>query len=164
MSNAAKLVKNNLEKLRKSLGALMVEDVLVGIPQQDDQRTDDSPINNATIGYIMDHGAPEANIPAREWLRPGISNAKPRIIKQLEEGARRALSSETKSVAEALERAGLTAQNAVRAYINSGIGEALAEVTLAARRRRGRTGTKQLVDTGQFRNSVTYVLRKKDKT
>jgi hypothetical protein len=166
MSNAAKILKNNLEKVRARIGTFMVQDVLVGIPQDEAKaRQEDTPINNATIGYLMDKGMPERNVPARPWLQPGVESVIPRVVKQLEEGARRALSSDnSRSVAEALERAGLVAQNGVRAYINQGIGPELAAATLAARRRRGRTGEKQLVDTGQFRNSVTYVLRDKTRS
>jgi hypothetical protein len=34
-------------------------------------------------------------------------------------------------------------------------------MTLERRRAKGRTGTKPLIDTGQLRNAITYVLRKK---
>jgi len=109
----------------------------------------------------MDHGAPEQNIPAREWLRPAIAGAQPKIIKQLEWGAQQALAGNMEGPDQALNRAGLVGQNAVRAYINAGISPLLSDSTLVARQRRGRAGTKPLVDTGQFRNSVTYVIRKK---
>jgi hypothetical protein len=50
----------------------------------------------------------------------------------------------------------------VRAFITAGQGFApLAAATLAARRRKGRTGTKPLIDTGQLRRAITYVLRRK---
>jgi len=48
----------------------------------------------------------------------------------------------------------------VKAKISSGPFKKLADATLAARRRRGRTGTKPLQDTDQLLNSVTYVMRK----
>jgi hypothetical protein len=35
----------------------------------------------------------------------------------------------------------------------------LAERTLAARKARGRTGEKPLIDTGQLRNAVTFVVQ-----
>ena len=161
MANAAKLLKNNIGKLLASNQALTSQAAFVGIPQDKDARDDDAPINNATIGYIMDHGAPEQNIPAREWLRPAIAGAQPKIIKQLEWGAQQALAGNMEGPDQALNRAGLVGQNAVRAYINAGISPLLSDSTLVARQRRGRAGTKPLVDTGQFRNSVTYVIRGK---
>jgi len=75
--------------------------------------------------------------------------------------------------------AGLAAQSSVRALISSGIGPALSEATLRNRARRGRKGAKEelasraagqqpstelakpLIDTAQYRNSITYVLRKR---
>ncbi|MNT50592.1 hypothetical protein D3C72_1875180 [compost metagenome] len=57
--------------------------------------------------------------------------------------------------------AGMTASNSVKAKINSNIRPELAESTLEARRQRGVTRENTLVDTGQLRNSVTYVIRNK---
>ena len=64
----------------------------------------------------------------------------------------------------ALHRVGLTAQNSVRRVINAGVAPPLAASTLRSRRTRKvakRTGTVALIDTGQLRNSITYVIRPK---
>ena len=55
--------------------------------------------------------------------------------------------------------AGLIAQNSVRRTLTTAAYRPLSERTLAERRARGRTGTKPLIDTGQYRNSITYVVR-----
>ena len=108
-----------------------------------------------------------ANIPARPFMRPGIMEVKDFIAKELEKGARGAMNGDAGAVDIALNRAGLKAQASIRGKINEGIAPELAPSTLAARRARrarrarGRTGTKPLVDTGQLRNSINYVVRKK---
>jgi hypothetical protein len=63
----------------------------------------------------------------------------------------------------AQNKAGLIAESSVRKKINEGPFEPLAPKTLQERKRRGRTGEKPLIDTGQLRNSVTYVIRPKGK-
>lgn len=117
-------------------------------------------MNNATLAYIHDNGSPAANIPARPFMRPGIESVKGRIATSLEKGALAVMHNESNGVEKALHIAGLTAQSAIRSKINQGIEPALAESTLAARRARGRQGTKPLIDTGQLRNSINYVVRK----
>ena len=65
------------------------------------------------------------------------------------------------AVLTAKNKAGLIAQNSVKATITAGEGFApLAESTLAARKRRGVSRTKPLIDTGSLLNSITYVIRK----
>ena len=50
------------------------------------------------------------------------------------------------------------------AVIHPTLADALAPVTLAQRRRRGRTGEKPLIDTAQMQRSVTHVVRPKGET
>ena len=160
MKNAAKLLMNNFPTFRASLDNLKAE-VLVGVPAEKAGRKGEGEMNNATIAYIQDNGSAAANIPARPFMRPGIMSVKGNIAIALEKGARGAIHGEKLAVDKALNIAGLTAQSAIRGKINEGIAPELAESTLAARRARGRTGTKPLVDTGQLLNSINYVIREK---
>lgn len=92
---------------------------------------------------------------------PGVQDARPKFEPQLQKGVEAALDGDLEKVNRSLNRAGLVAQNSVRAKINSNIPPKLADSTLAARRRRGVTRENTLVDTGQYRNAITYVIRKK---
>jgi len=158
--NAARMLMNKLPKLKISLDQLTHQNVMVGVPQDKVKRQDeDSPIGNASLAYLHDNGAPGANIPARPFMRPGIEAAKKTIIRQFQLAAKKALHKDDAAIERGLNMAGIAAQNAIRAAINEGPGPALSEGTLAARRRRGREGTKPLVDTGQLRNSINYVIR-----
>jgi len=160
-ANATKMIKNKVKKLFALTKSLTNESVYVGVPSSEAVRDDDDEVNNAALAAIHDRGAPANNIPARPFMEPGIENAQPKILEQMKKGAEAALDGNDDKRMQCLHRAGLIAQNSVRSYINSGIAPVLSELTLAARRRRGRTGTKALIDTGQLRNSIIYVIRKK---
>jgi len=161
IKKGAVVVINKLPKLLAAINGLTMQSVYVGVPRDETVRNETGPMNNATLAYIMEHGAPEAGIPARPFLIPGVEECKDKVGKQLAAAAKGAVQGNKIGIEEGLGRAGMVAQNSVRAKINSGINPPLAKSTLAARRRRGRTGTKPLIDTGQLRNSITYVIRKK---
>jgi hypothetical protein len=144
----------------QAISAIARKDVLVGIPDTAPDRKD-GPLTNAAIGYIHDQGSPAQGIPARPWLRPGISDAQDKIARQLGNAAEAAIEGDASSAETSLESAGLVAQNAVRNKINTGDFTPLAASTIRARKRRGRSGTRPLIDTGSLRNSITYVVRDK---
>lgn len=168
-------VTDRMPEFERAVRDLVKNEVLVGIPAEDAGRRPDppkgkgkkrskqasQPPNNATIGYWMEYGAPEANIPARPHLVPGIERAQSTITQQLRRAAEAALSGGSDGVDRGLNAAGIAAQNAVRATITDGDFAPLSRRTLAARRARGRTGDKPLIDTGQYRRSLTYVIRPK---
>lgn len=159
------IVQDNLAAVLAAIQDLVGREVLVGIPSSNATRSEDepgAPINNAQLGYIHEHGAPASNIPARPFLVPGVQAVEERVGDCMQAAARAALRGNQEVVDGQLNRAGLIAQSAARYQLNSGQHEALAQATIVARRRKGRTGTQPLVDTGQLRNSITYVIREKD--
>jgi hypothetical protein len=186
MQNAAKMIINNLPKLEKSFEELSNLDLYVGVPSDKKDRKDngdpDQP-NNATIAYINDSGSPAMRIPQRSFMRPGISDARQYIIKRMSKGGAAILAGETDAAYTTLAACGLTAQNAIRRRINDGIPPPLSEQTLkerianraaikgsqaeldrrAAGEQAGTDLAKPLVATGQLRNSITYVIRKRSK-
>lgn len=163
MKDGITITADNLADVVKAIHQLTGTDLLVGIPQANTERRNDdnTSITNAEIGYLMETGSPAMNLPARPFLVPGVQSVEKQVAKQLQKGAVAALDGSKDDVEKAFIAAGLVAQNGVRREINDGTFAPLAEATLAARRRRGRTGTKPLIDTGQLRNSITYALRKK---
>ncbi len=135
--------------------------VMVGVPAEKGSRNDGGTINNAAIAYIQEHGAPEAGIPARPFLKPGIESKEAEILSAFKKVGKAAfVDGDPAKVDRGFNAVGLIAQSAVRAKITDGPFEPLKPSTIAARNRRGRTGTKPLIDTGQLRNSLTYVIRK----
>lgn len=159
MKSGAHIVRDNFAAVMAQVSALHKGAVLVGIPADETAREQGDPITNAALGYIHENGAPAANIPARPWLVPGIKNAQDKITQRLGAAMRAALLQDAAARDKQLHAAGIVAASAAKAMINSNIAPALSDATLAARRARGVTRENTLIDTGQFRNAVTYVVR-----
>lgn len=159
-----KINVDDVAKVLASIQGLANKQVLVGIPASKAERKegDDEPINNAQLGYIHEYGAPASNIPARPFLNPGVARAQESINNHLKKAAKAAMDGNSEKVDVELNATGLIAQAGARNEIASGNLAPLAPATIAARRRNGRTEDDPLVDTGQLRASITYVIREKD--
>ncbi len=156
-----KVTEDFTEKFNDIVKSFKNDAVLVGIPEVDTERTEDTPINNATILAINEFGSPMNNIPARPVMAIGIRNAQEAIAEQFKTAAQNALSKGLAAISTYYERAGIIASNSVKKAINSQEGiDAPSESTLAARRSAGFKGTKALIVTGQLRNAITYVINK----
>lgn len=170
----------------QALDRMASNEVLVGFPEAStDRKPEDSEeepiqdLTNAALGYIHDNGAPEVNIPARPFMVPGITAARSKIIKIAKHMGQAALTADNpqEAIDQGLHMMGLTAQASIRSVINDGIDPPLADRTLKARARKGSKGAEQelanrakglppgkelakpLVETGQLRNAVNYVIR-----
>lgn len=159
------VTKDRTKQLAAKLKALVRDQVLVGIPSSTAGRELDpenpEPINNATIGYILENGSPAANIPARPHLKPGVANAGGTIADRYKKGAKALLDGKIDDPTIVHTAVGLIAENSVKALIEAGDFAPLSPRTLQARRARGRTSEKPLVDTGAYRNAITHVVRPK---
>lgn len=156
------VTKDRVDEMLASVQELVQKELLVGIPAATaarDPEDGEEPIDNATLGYIHEFGAPAANIPARPFLIPGLQDARDQVGKRLGRAASAALDGNAERIEDEYDAAGLIAQNAVRRKITEGPFVPLKPATLAKRRARGRKGDKPLLDTGQLRRSITYVVR-----
>jgi len=151
---------NNLSQFEKAIDLLKRKQILVGVPEAN-QRRKGGPINNATLAAIHDRGSPSQNIPARPFMEPGIKDVSSKIEQKLLSAGQAVLDGDSIKANQRLEEVGLIAQNGLRARVNSNIQPPLKPATLAARRRRGRSGTRTLIDTSQMRSSLTYVVKDK---
>lgn len=176
------VLQDHTAELMRSIRQLAQREVLVGIPSNKTERNEPGePINNATIGYIMEKGSPAKNIPARPHLIPGIDNATPAITERFAKAARAGVQGDLAEADRQLAAAGMIAASSVKALITAGLSPALADSTLASRVRRNRAAkgaaaelarraqgvapgsdlAKPLIESGQYRNAITYVLKKK---
>ena len=180
--------KDDVAKVLKSIQELVGKDVLIGVPEKDDQRQDGSPMTNAALAYIHETGSPAANIPARPFLVPGVEEAEDRVTPQMKKAAQAALSGNSSGVETALNRAGLIAQSSVRNKINTGAFVPLSPDTIRNRKysrgtnsrraaeeaylaaikngdspeaAQSAAGIQPLINTGQLRNAIEYVIRKR---
>lgn len=150
---------DNMKRVLEGVALLGRLHPMVGIPGDDAARKDGDTITNAALLYIHENGAPEVGIPARKTMKPGIKNATPEINRRLRLAGKAALDGKPQSVRNQMAAAGQAGASAIKAMINSNVGPPLKPATLAARKRRGVKRTNTLVDTGQMRNAVTYVVR-----
>lgn len=146
--------------------------LLIGIPAEKAARSDGD-INNAELGYIHEYGAPEANIPARPFLMPGMEAAEAMIVDELAKALTKGItlaavqgdvSAGQAALTDGLNRAGLKAVSIIQGRITAGLSPPLAERTVYARlhrkkNRRSGPDMKPLIDTGKLLASITYVIR-----
>ena len=182
-----RVTRDGVQGVHDAIKELLSKEVLVGFPEETtDDREDATEPTNAALGYIHDNGAPEVNIPARPFMVPAIEEAQDRIADGLGEAARMAMrpgKANPELIDKMLHRVGFIAEVAIKTKINEGIPPPLSERTLQARASRGREGAawdlawraagvdpsmtmelaKPLVDTGQMRNAVKYVIRDRKK-
>lgn len=152
---------DNLKRIMESIQHLTQYDCLVGFPDSGAARNEPGAPTNAYIAFIQERGSPAANIPARPFMIPGINAVRNRAIKLLEKAALAALEGDAEKSRIILNQLGLLGVAAVQRAITVGAGwPALSPRTLAARRARGVTRTHPLIDTGQLRQHVEYVIRR----
>lgn len=176
-----KITKDGLRDLQEAIARLASLEVLVGFPEdtaaRDDEDGGKSDITNAALAFIHNNGAPEQNIPAREFMASGIAEGEDLIASRLLNAGKRVLKDPSVDPRIHLDLVGLAAQLAIRKRLNSGVPPPLADVTLERRAAKGRKGAKKelerraagelpgtdlakpLIDTAQLRNAVNYVIR-----
>ncbi len=171
---------DKLKKIIANINSLVGQTVLVGIPQENTGRDDEDtgPMTNAALGFIHEYGSPANNIPARPFLMTGLRDGQNKFEPRLRKAAGAALDGNTQKMGAEMTATGLIAADSVQRKINSGTFTPLADATLERRAARGRKGAelelqrrrdgeqpgtefaKPLIDTGQLRNSITFVIRK----
>lgn len=148
------------------------DDVLVGIPEEDDSRrdkdADGGQIGNAALLAINEFGSPLNNIPPRPVMSIGIRKAQGEIAALFKRCAQQVLSlavhgqSGFQALDDYYEKVGIVASTSVKKVINAQEDiDPPSDATLAARKARGFKGEKALIVTGQMRNAITYVVRGK---
>lgn len=138
------------------------DDVLVGIPEVDSTRKEDTQVTNASILALNEFGSPANNIPARPVMAIGIIKAQDEIADQFKQAAQNVLSKGLSALSIYYNRIGLIASNSIKKVINAQEGIAPpSPATLKIREAMGFKGEKALIVTGQMRNAITYVVRGK---
>lgn len=177
MKSGVVTVIDNTRRLTEAIGVLTGSRVMVGVPQEKDSRRESGALGNAEIGYLMENGIPDRNVPPRPHMIPGIKRVQSRIVDLMKQAGRLALEAKPEAVYRALSAVGLTAQSSIRGIIRAGIPPPLADSTIRARARAGRKGAalelasraagnpagtslvKPLINTGQYLAAITYVIR-----
>lgn len=146
-----------LERRFKDMRQLNSLGVLVGYPaaSSDNDREGSREPTNAELAYLHTYGT--QNIPARPFLEPALEQNATRLAAALEPD----ISDPTST--KPLELAGLLAETEVKNYLQTSVTPPLAPSTIKARQRAHKTkgsNFRPLIDTGQLRNAVKYVIDK----
>lgn len=148
-------IADNFAAVAQSLDKLHKTGALVGVPEDNTGRTDEGPINNATLAYIHENGSDRAKIPARPFLHPGVEKAKREIAQHLSGAAKAASNGDESGMSRGFNKAGQVAVNSARGvFVQNG----WQPVKPATQKRKGGKKTRPLIDTGQLRKSITYVV------
>jgi hypothetical protein len=177
---------DKLKKVMQGIEVLTNMTVMVGVPGEKTGR-EDGTISNAALAYIHDKGAPEAGIPARPFMEPGVKAVKKEVTKELTNAGKLMIqgSQGAATVTACLTRIGIIVTRSIKSRITEGIPPPLAPATIRGRiaRVKGKARRKKidkaiaagvplsrqsgaegiftpLIVTAQLRNSITYVLRK----
>lgn len=187
---SVKVTIDRVASVVSSIQALASSQLLVGIPADKAARPapeEGEPINNAQIGYLMEFGMPERNVPARPHLVPGIRAVQASsTIPGLQKAAQASLEGRGEAAQKYLAAVGQKAADSVRNTIRNRVPPPLAESTILNRLRRkaayknaspkrkatlraaalkpggiALAGDTPLLDTGQLYRAYTYIIRKK---
>lgn len=154
-----KLIKqvDKMGELEKSLRELKKKSVLVGIPQEKASRPEEGEkINNAELAYIHTNGSPKRNIPARPFIQPAVESKKQQLGDKFGQAIKNALTG--KDPKPELEKAGMIAQNASRAWFTNPANNWMPNTEETIKRK---GSDKPLIDTAEMRKSITYVVKEK---
>jgi hypothetical protein len=153
---------DNVAKMAEGIEVLASKRTMVGVPADKTERKDGE-INNAALAYIHNNGAPEANIPARPFMEPGVESVAKEIRDGIGKAGEFALDGRPDAVERQYNRVGAIARDAIKAKITDGPFAPLKPSTIASRKskRKSRKNTEitPLVDTAAMRNSINYVVR-----
>lgn len=144
---------DRVDEVFRMVAALDRHAVYVGFPGGTQARSG-GPINNPTLAYIHEHGAPASNIPARPFLEAGVANAEEDILKAFERGLQSAMAGNNAGLINSLHLAGTIAVRAVQDKITTGPFAPLRPRTVARKK-----SSRPLIDTGALRQAVSYVVR-----
>jgi hypothetical protein len=139
------------------LAAIGKVDVLVGIPQANASRPSEQ-VNNAELMYIHTNGSPIKHIPARPVIEPAIEANRPAIVRELEQALEAVFEQDPLQARAHLEAAGIVGRNAaIRWFTDPRNGWPPNAPSTIARKGSDRP----LIDTGQLRRAITYVVTTK---
>ena len=151
-----------LGPIQEAVALLVRKRLLVGIPgdsapRQPGPGQKGTPPSNALIGYVLETGAPEMNLPARPFLVPGVTAAKPAIIKGMRKATVAAFSGKPAQINNGIDEAGLAAVASVKATMLNGGFAALSDRTIEARARRRNPDTGKLRQDGRSKDARAFL-------
>jgi len=155
------------QKIKDALQFLKDTPVYVGVPENKTVRRKEDgekvAITNAELMFIHTNGSPRNNIPARPVIEPAIEDDKERISKMFKDAGQTMINQGKDAAMKKLKLIGMRAQNICRAWFVNPKNNwpPNSPATIAAKRAKGATKPRPLIDTGQLRRSIIYFVETK---
>lgn len=152
------------QKIKDALQFLKDTPVYVGVPENKTVRRKEDgekvAITNAELMFIHTNGSPRNNIPARPVIEPAIEDDKERISKMFKDAGQTMINQGKDAAMKKLKLIGMRAQNVCRAWFVNPKNNwpPNSPATIAAKRAKGATKPRPLIDTGQLRRSIIYFV------
>jgi phage gpG-like protein len=148
-------------RTRYALEALAGLELTIGVHGKDRERSKGDPLTNPELAAVHEFGADfeqggrRVVIPARSFLRATVDE-KGDAIGQVIDRAVDDVAELRKRAATAMSDIGLEIQGMIQQRIADGIGPPLQPATIKRKK-----SSKPLIDTGQLRQSITFVVKAK---
>ncbi len=181
---------NRMSDVQKQIAALAKKEVLVGIPEENSTRKSSGEINNAELLYVhthgvrkkemreemqgnldggmkysrahalylQEHGSPLWQVPPRPVLEPAIEDKKELIGRQLGKVSAAALDGDVARTEAELNKAGMLAEVAAKGWFEN---PKNGWTENSEKTKKAKGSEVPLIDTGEMRKSITYVVRDK---
>lgn len=133
--------------------------VYVGVPEDESSREDED-ITNAELLFIHTNGSLINNVPARPVIEPALREDSERLSSMLGKAFVYALQGKFEFASEQLKKTGMRGQKVARAWFKNPKNNwpPNAPSVVRAKLRKGSTNPRPLIDTGELRRSITYVI------
>ena len=151
-------------RLVETLKSMNENAVYVGIADDTTEReADDTGITNAELLFIHTNGSPVNNIPPRPVIEPAIYDDRERLSDMMKKAAQLFFEGKEDEALKQLARTGMRAQNVCRKWFVSEKNgwPPNSPAVIAAKKKKGSTDPKPLIDTGELRKSITYFVTNK---
>lgn len=151
-----KATKNMFKEYENQIKQFKNSAIKIGLPEKVGGQTHkDSDMTIAQIGAIHEYGVPEKNIPKRSFLREPMLNAQ-KDINKLIKIKFSAVAENRLSVGRALDQMGLYGQKISQKSFTNNDWASLKPATIKAKGNK----SNPLIDSGQLRQSITYIVEK----
>lgn len=160
-----KIKNNKVKQVKQTLNTVIKKDVLVGVPQEKSSRPEEGEeITNAELMFIHTNGSALRNIPQRPVIEPALEDDRETISKIMKSALQALLNGDEQEYLKQLEIAGLEAQSASQDWFDNPKNgwPPNSPRTIRAKIKKGSTEPKPLIDTGELRKSIVYVIRDKE--
>ena len=157
----AKGTKNMFLNYEKQIKQFKKSVVKVGLPEKvGGQAHSDSGLTVAQVGATHEFGVPERGIPKRSFLREPMKKKQKSISNFIKKKFSQ-VANNTISAGKALDEMGSMGMTISRQSFTKNDWQGVTEKTKKKKSEKGNTKDNPLIDSGQLRKSITYLVERK---